>query len=203
MTANLQSQRMQLLDNVLLSVPKLGWCQEAIEEASKKAGHDSKYAQLLFMGGVDDLIDLYFDRIDGQMMNTMKECELGKLKVPDRVYLAIVTRLHLLKEYKAVVARTISYLSLPWNLSVGLRLSWRTMDLIWYELCNDQSTDYNYYTKRGLLLSVYTSTLFYWISDESPDFADTKAFLRDRLANVASLGKVIGSIKNCKTHGTE
>ncbi|MFN8832775.1 MAG: COQ9 family protein [Alphaproteobacteria bacterium] len=195
MTVDLQKKKLEIMHQLLLIVPKHGWCNSAMEEASIELGYDKHYASLLFIGGINEAIDFYHSYIDEQMFSKLQTMDLTNYGVPKKIYEAIVARIEILGANKDVAAKTISFLSLPWNAPLSLNLGWRTMDLIWYEVCNDDSHDFNYYTKRGLLLSVYASTLLYWISDESHDFKCTKQFLENRLKNVASLGKMIQKAK--------
>ena len=60
---------------------------------------------------------------------------------------------------------------------------YRSVDAIWYA-AGDTATDYNFYTKRGLLAAVYGTTLLYWLNDRSEGFADTRGFLDRRIAEV-------------------
>ncbi len=48
----------------------------------------------------------------------------------------------------------------------------------------DEATDFNFYTKRALLTPVYTTTVLYWLADESEGFADTWGFLDRRIGDV-------------------
>ena len=78
------------------------------------------------------------------------------------------------------------YLALPMNAPLAARLAWRTCSVMWYS-AGDRSADWNYYTKRGLLVSVYSTTLLYWMSDEGDEdgcFPDTLAFLDRRISDV-------------------
>ena len=58
----------------------------------------------------------------------------------------------------------------------------------------DNSTDFNFYTKRALLSGVYTSTMLYWFSDNSEDFEDTWKFLANRIADVMQIEKVKAAV---------
>ena len=82
---------------------------------------------------------------------------------------------------------------LPQNLYKSQQLLWQTCDQIWY-LAGDRSTDYNYYTKRSLLGYVYTSSVLYWLSDESADYLETKKFIRLKIQEVLKLGKWKSSV---------
>jgi ubiquinone biosynthesis protein COQ9 len=56
-------------------------------------------------------------------------------------------------------------------------------------IAGDKSTDFNYYTKRGLLASIYGLTILYWLSDTSQDFGETEVFLAQRLNSVMYIPK--------------
>jgi ubiquinone biosynthesis protein COQ9 len=64
-------------------------------------------------------------------------------------------------------------------------------DIIW-RAAGDASTDYNWYTKRGLLSACYISTELYMLTDCSPGYADTWAALERRLQDVVSAGRAVG-----------
>ena len=51
---------------------------------------------------------------------------------------------------------------MPQNVPLGLRIGWRTADLMWVQ-AGDSSTDFNHYTKRLTLGGVYASTLLVWL----------------------------------------
>ena len=59
-----------------------------------------------------------------------------------------------------------------------------------WRAAGDASTDFNFYTKRATLSAVYSSTLLAFLSDNSVDMVNTKAFLDRRLRDVARLPKM-------------
>jgi ubiquinone biosynthesis protein COQ9 len=71
---------------------------------------------------------------------------------------------------------------------LAIRLLYETVDGIWYA-AGDSATDFSFYTKRATLAGIYAATLLYWLEDRSPGFADTRAFLDRRLAEVARIGQ--------------
>jgi ubiquinone biosynthesis protein COQ9 len=78
---------------------------------------------------------------------------------------------------------------LPNHAADGARAIWRTADAIWTAL-GDSSRDYNWYTKRATLAAVYSSCLLYWLGDQSPNFAATRAFIGRRIDNVMRFEEV-------------
>ena len=53
-----------------------------------------------------------------------------------------------------------------------------------WRLAGDTATDYNHYTKRAMLLGVYTATITVFLDDESEGQAETRAFLARRIDGI-------------------
>ena len=70
-----------------------------------------------------------------------------------------------------------------------------TVSDMWYA-AGDQATDFNYYSKRFLLAGVYTSTLLFWLKDDSADFTETRSFLYRRIDNVMKIPLVKKKVKS-------
>jgi ubiquinone biosynthesis protein COQ9 len=82
---------------------------------------------------------------------------------------------------------------MPLNGPLAARLLYKTVDAIWYAI-GDRSTDFSFYTKRGLLAAVYSGTLFYWLNDKSEGAQATWAFLDRRIAEVMQIPKVMSRL---------
>jgi ubiquinone biosynthesis protein COQ9 len=65
--------------------------------------------------------------------------------------------------------------------------------MIWRAI-GDTSTDFNFYTKRGLLSGVLTSTMIYWFGDNSEGNDETWKFLDRRIADVMQIEKVKAAV---------
>ena len=70
----------------------------------------------------------------------------------------------------------------------ALQLGWHSADAMW-RLAGDTATDYNHYTKRMILGSVYTATLTIMVRDDSEGLADTRTFLARRIDGVMRFEK--------------
>ncbi|BFD46437.1 MAG: COQ9 family protein [Rickettsia endosymbiont of Sergentomyia squamirostris] len=87
---------------------------------------------------------------------------------------------------KLVHLRNRSYFTTPSNSIFATKIAFRTCDLIW-RYAGDKSIDYNYYTKRGLLLSVYITSILYYIQDESENNVDTDQYITKSLSNIITM----------------
>ena len=74
--------------------------------------------------------------------------------------------LNLCQKYKEAVRSSISLTALPINTKISLNILYRTCNSIW-RIAGDKSTDFSFYTRRISLAAVYTSTLLFWLNDNS------------------------------------
>jgi ubiquinone biosynthesis protein COQ9 len=123
------------------------------------------------------------------MEERLSKVDLTPLKVRERISTAVRTRIAVLKPHKEAARRAAAFLSLPPNLVLAASLIYRTVDCMWRAV-GDRSTDFNFYTKRGILAGVWSSTLMRWFNDHSDDESDTGKFLAARIENVMQFEKV-------------
>ena len=63
-----------------------------------------------------------------------------------------------------------------------------------WRAAGDTATDYNHYTKRAILGSVYAATLAVFLNDETDDLSETRAFLGRRIDGVMRFEKAKAQI---------
>ena len=77
------------------------------------------------------------------------------VKIRERIATAVMTRLAVLQPHKEAARRAAALLTpaacMP---ALGAKLMYRTVDAMW-RAAGDTSTDFNFYTKRGILAGVY------------------------------------------------
>jgi ubiquinone biosynthesis protein COQ9 len=165
-----------------------GWRPAAVDSAARQAGVDPETAQLAFSDGVTGMIDAWFASIDRRMADALSADALAAMKVRERIAALVEARLTLLTPDREALRRALAILAMPQNLSLSGRLGWRAADAIWRS-AGDTAVDYNHYTKRLTLGSVYAATLLVFLDDESEDHVDTLAFLSRRLDGVMRFEK--------------
>jgi ubiquinone biosynthesis protein COQ9 len=113
---------------------------------------------------------------------------LEPLPVPQRIALAIGIRLEITEPWREAVRRALTILALPQYAPLAIRLTYETVDGIWY-VAGDDATDFSFYTKRLTLAAIYGVVILYWLDDRSVGFTDTRAFLDRRLGDAARVGR--------------
>jgi len=192
MTANHPSAADRILDAALTHVPFDGWCDATLVAAAEDTGLDLAMAKVLFPRGGLDLALAYHRRGDAAMLAGLAEADLAALRYSARVTLAL--RLRLEAADKEVVRRAATLMAMPQNAPEAARAMWNTADAIWNAL-GDTSEDGNWYSKRAILSAVYSSTVLYWLGDESADQSETWAFLDRRIENVMQFEQSKARIK--------
>ncbi|MEP3226698.1 MAG: COQ9 family protein [Parasphingorhabdus sp.] len=174
-----------------------GWNEQAVFAAAEQANIDPEIAGLAFNAGPVDMIDAWFDSIDGKMAETYSDDQLAKMKIRERITALVVARLEILEADREGLRRALAILAMPPNIPLAAKLGWRAADKMWRR-AGDTATDYNHYTKRTLLSAVYGSTISVFLDDDSDGYAQTKAFLDRRIENVMQFEKVKAKITRPK-----
>lgn len=183
--------RDRLVDAVLMHVPFDGWSKAALKRAAEDCDVDWKTADALFPAGARDLVNWHSRLADRRMLASLEDSPLEEMRIRDCIAFAVMTRFEMNAPDREAIRSALSFLALPQNAPLAAELLYRTVDDIWFA-CGDRSTDWNFYSKRGLLAGVYSSTLMVWLNDESEDFETTRAFLDRRIGNVMAIPKIKG-----------
>ncbi len=203
----IEALREDLLRATLPHVPFDGWTMASLRAGARDAGLPVADVMRAFPGGPVDAIACHSRLADREMVAALAARDLTVLKVRERIALAVRVRLEQNAADREAIRRSLSVLAMPQNAALAARLLYRTVDAIWYA-CGDNATDFNFYTKRGLLAGVYGSTLLYWLDDNSEGFVDSWGFLERRISDVmriprlqAGFGRLFDRLPNPLRYG--
>jgi ubiquinone biosynthesis protein COQ9 len=195
----LEDMRAALAPHIAANAVFDGWGNTARDDAARMLGMNPDHARLAFPDGKAQMIDAWIAHVDQMMLAACATDAFRALGTTARVREALLARFEAMKGRKDAVRRALAILALPRNAAKALQLGWRTADVIW-RLVGDTATDLNHYTKRGTLLAVYAATQQAWLADETPDLADTRAFLDRRLGDVMKVEKAKANWKAGRDH---
>ena len=177
----------KLLDAALAHVPFEGWSEGTFKASVSDIGIDSEVARAACPRGAVDLALAFHEAGDHAMLERLSATDMCAMKFREKIAAAVRFRLEAVPD-KEVVRRGAALFSLPLYAGDGAKAIWGTSDKIWNAL-GDTSDDVNWYTKRATLSGVYSSTVLYWLGDESADHQSTWAFLDRRIENVMQFEK--------------
>ena len=197
--------RMDLIRAMLTHVPFDGWTWEAMEqgavdinfEKTKTPSFRIKIFKDLFKNGPIDFIDIFSDIIDLEVKENYDLIELKPERVPEKIKKIIMLRLNLCQKYKESVRSSVSITAIPVNARASLKILYRTCNSIW-RIAGDKSTDFSFYTRRISLAAVYTSTLLFWLNDNSNNNVETEFFLERRLKDISKISNLKKPLSDLK-----
>jgi ubiquinone biosynthesis protein COQ9 len=179
--------RPRLIAAMLPNVPFDGWTPLARDAAADAEGVDRDIAAMALPDAAA-MADAFTARADAMMAEAMLAAGAAQMKVRDRIKLALHTRLEQAGEDREAVRSALAVMLLPANAGLAARTLWRTADAMW-RAAGDTATDFNHYSKRAILGSVYSATLLYWLDDDSEGHAATWAFIDRRIDGIMKFEK--------------
>lgn len=186
--ASLNELRLLLAPAIADAAAFDGWSDVAVRDAASAAGLDPAAASFAFSGGSMQMIEAWVQAVDAAMQAALPADQIAQLKIRERIRTLVQFRLDAIVHQKEALRRALSIMALPQNAPRTLALGWRSADAMW-RLAGDTATDYNHYTKRMTLGSIYAATLAVYVNDSGDDHADTKAFLDRRIEGIMKFEK--------------
>lgn len=183
----------KIMTEIFHFVGTSGWTMDAIKQGAIQAGADPINILRTLNNDVYKAIEYTSNMIDRFMLAELEKYDFETIRVRDRVALGVMARFHVMARFKTAHQQTAKILSLPHNAPLSIRLIAKTIDHIW-RAAGDQSTDFNFYTKRGLLSYAYSTSALFWLQDNSDRSKDTAAFLNRRLDEVMVIPKAKAKI---------
>jgi ubiquinone biosynthesis protein COQ9 len=178
-----------IIDRLIRVIPFEGISDETLLKVCTDLNLASSFCK--FQNGIYSALEYIAEDLNNLMETELKNSNLEAMRVRERIKLAVQIRLSnyiKLPNYREFLKNILSFSVLPKNTYFSSKLLYKTVSAIWYGI-HDQSTDFNYYTKRAILAGVYLSTILFFINDYSKDFADTLLFLDKRINNVMTFQK--------------
>lgn len=165
-----------------------GWSRKAVDAAADQLGIDRAQARLAMPKTQPGMVDGYIQGVDRALEEAFPPERLEGMKIREKIRSLVWKRLEIMGPAREAIRRGVAILAMPQNLPLGVRIGWRTADLMW-RIAGDTSTDFNHYTKRMMLGGVYASTLLVWLDDNSEGWSETAGFLDRRIDDVMKIEK--------------
>jgi ubiquinone biosynthesis protein COQ9 len=186
---SLEDLRLLLAPHIAEAAAFDGWTEAALNEAAEIAGIDPGAARFAFQGegghsAAMAMITAWAGSIDRAMAEALPAEHLAAMKVRERITALVTFRLDQIAGREEALRAALIEMAKPWNVPAATKLA----DAMW-RLAGDTATDYNHYTKRAILGSIYAATLAVMADDKSEDREDTRAFLARRIDGIMRFEK--------------
>lgn len=166
---------------------------KALDELKFSNKLKSKFLNDIYKYGFDSLVfDL--NKIINERMSKGKPKNFNKLRINEKVRFLIFHRIKIINNLfdKKIL------LNLMLNQKSFFKINqmlFKISDEIWYN-AGDKSTDFNFYSKRFILMNIYTLSFLFNLNDSSQDFIKTQKFIEKQISYVLKFGKLKSRVKN-------
>ncbi|KAH0864173.1 hypothetical protein HID58_081384 [Brassica napus] len=189
-----EEEQARVLSASLRHVARLGWTEEAMMAGSRDVGVSpsivgsfSRREAALVEYFMDECLQLLIDRVDSGL-------DLQNLIPSERIPKLIRIRLEMQVPYISKWPQALSIQAHPVNVPTSFKQRAMLVDEIWHTV-GDGASDLDWYVKRTVLGGVYSTTEIYMLTDDSPEYRETWAFLDDRVKDAFDLKKSIQEAK--------
>jgi len=189
---SLDKKRLELINLAKKTVSKYGWNDSLFEKISFNNRINPEELFILFPDGYKQMLKLSLDYLNYELENICNQYDFKRIPVHKRIKKIIIIKINLMKKNKDFYRRTFYFLLLPINYKLLTAYLYKSVDLMWY-LSGDNSTDFNFYTKRMILSGVYSSVILHFISNDS--LLETEKKLDNNLLKVSKIPLIKDKIK--------
>ena len=182
---NIQKYHKILFECVIDNVSALRFSNDFFRDLADVSGISEDKIVLLFPGGIKEFIS-ELEKFYDYLLRTPE----NQMRIRDRIKNLVLQRIRINDtSYKDLLLKFQDFYTNPSNCDLFLQTTWNTANSMWCVI-GDESTDFNYYTKRAILSTVYKSTLCYYLRDHSKNSQDTLEFLDKAIDKVMLIGKI-------------
>ena len=170
----------------------------AFENAAKKLKINSKEKEKLlnnkFPKGYESLNKELNSFINSMMVKSKKPNNFKKLRLNEKIKYFVIKRLQVTDEiFDLKKLAKINLKSKSPNNS--LKILFNISDEIWF-LAGDKSLDFNFYSKRFILMNIYLNSFLYLISQKNIDLISIENFVEKQIKAVLTFGKLKSKFKS-------
>ncbi|GMN52960.1 hypothetical protein TIFTF001_022098 [Ficus carica] len=178
----------------LFHVLKLGWSEAALIAGARDAGVSPAIVGS-FPRKEAALVEFFMDECLQRLIDRIDSGEDLKSLIPsEHISKLVRIRLEMQAPYIPTWPQALSVQALPANVPTSFKQRAMLVDEIWHA-AGDEGSDIDWYVKRSVLGGIYSTTEIYMLTDRSPDFRDTWAFLDARVKDAFDLKKTIQEAK--------
>jgi len=158
----MKSKQEKIVNQFIKDVPKFGWSRDTLLGSAKKLKVSTSNLAKEFPNFEADILKFIISKNNNNVEKSYKSFNHERLRMRDRIKTILELKFENNQYLKDSLPEMLKSLLRPGNIISSLKLLNQNSDFIW-SLAGDNSNDFNYYSKRGLLSIVYLSILIYWL----------------------------------------
>lgn len=192
--ARFEEEQARVLAASLRHVFRLGWSEAAMIAGAREVGVSPSIVGA-FPRKEAALVEYFMDECLQRLIDKIDSDESLKDLLPsERVVKLVRFRLETQAPYISKWPQALSIQAQPLNFPTSFKQRAILVDEIWHG-AGDEGNDVDWYVKRTVLGGIYSTTEIYMLTDSSPDFQDTWAFLNARVRDAFDLKNSMQEMK--------
>lgn len=188
---SLLRKRLEVLKFAKIIVAENGFKINIFKVISNKYKLDIKEIELLFPEGNNDLIKFALEQLNIDLEIYCRKLTLIRLPIHKRIRKILLSKILLMnkdkKFYKHIFLRILVPIK---NFSLPIQL-YKSIDQMWF-IAGDNSTDFNFYTKRLILAGIYTRVILFYFNNN--DQNTLESILDSNLKKVSKIPELKSKI---------
>ena len=190
-----EKRRLEILNLSKKIVINNGWNNDLFNKIEKQKKIKLNELFIMFPGGYNELLEFSINNLNSKLKKKMENYNLNILPIHKRIKKILLQKIIIMNEEKDFYSKIFFYLLLPKKNSSNLIKLYKSSDLIW-NIAKDQSTDFNFYTKRIILSSIYSRTILHFFNNNNLD--ETELVLDNSLQKVSKIPLLKNKFKSVK-----
>ena len=194
---NLETKRTEIFKISIQYIQDNGWNKNLFKLVSNNSEYSYDEILALFPNYHIDLLKFYFNQLNEEMSSSFDNLENIPSKTHKKIREIILLRLNIYAKQKKLIKKTYFTIILPRYSKISSLLLFKTVDQMWF-IAGDQSTDFNYYSKRAILATIYSATVLFFLRNnfdlvKTTDFLDNQLF---KVSKIPNFKKKVNNISN-------
>jgi|TARA_X000001036_G_C20505415_1_gene735676 rpsU-divergently transcribed protein len=161
--------------------------KEALNTLNIEQKNHNRIITYHFPNHFNDVMSSFNELISIKLKESIPK-KFVQMRVSEKIKYCIISRLKILNEYNIDYNYLFKFMLKPSNLIFSKKLLFKISDDIW-SFSGDKSLDFNYYSKRLILMKIYFLSFRFWINDHSKKKEQTDGFVNDQLKITSKIGK--------------
>ena len=165
---NKKTDSVKIINSIIKFLNEGFDANKSLEMTAKELQLNKKKKEEVYENVLNDGINSLIVCINlfiNQEMETLKSADFKKLRINEKIIFLVLSRLKIIDKF--FDKKLIFKLVIKQNSIIKVsRMLFNVSDEIWH-LSGDTSTDFNFYTKRIILMNVYSASFLYFLKDLS------------------------------------
>ena len=135
-----------------------GWSEKVLKQLLQN-GVEKSDLVTYFQYDYKELLKYSLEELNNSLEKEINKINIINYSLNKRIKKILMLRFNILNNDKEFYKKTFYHLLIPSNNKIMKSSLYKSVDTMWY-LAGDNSTDFNFYTKRLILAVIYVNALF-------------------------------------------